>query len=148
MIRHAPLLLVALLLGALPARAQEAAHAAVPLEVFVQQVTHLWSQGDVGGLLELAAEDGRVLLDTGSGTATVNSRHAAAALRALFSDRESVSTRPVRVTLAGGTPVRGFGEVSWTYRSRGAPSAQTRSLYVGAVSTGKGWRLTELRILP
>lgn len=147
--RRATLLLLSLLAaGALPLGAQESRESPVPLETFVQQITYLWTQGDVGGLLELAAEEGRVVLDTGSGTETVNSRHAAAALRALFSDRESVSARPVRITLAGGSPPRGFGEVSWTYRSRSAPGPQTRSLYVGAVSQGGGWRLTELRILP
>ncbi len=143
------LLLVPLLLsGGLPLRAQSGPETPMPLEIFVQQVTYLWTQGDVGGLLELASDDGRVVLDTGSGTETVNSRHAAAALRALFSEHESVSARPVRVTLAGGSPPRGFGEVSWTFRGRGSPGPQTRSVYVGAVSAGSGWRLTELRILP
>src|SRR5690606_6051168 len=104
-----------------PLRAQERADGAVPLEVFVQQVSHLWGEGDAGGLMDLAAGGGRVVLDTGSGTESVHPRHAAAALRALFSERESVSARPVRVTLAGGTPPRGFGEVAWTFRSRGMP---------------------------
>lgn len=149
MTRLTSLVLLALALGlALPVRAQRGPEARVPLETFVAQVSHLWGEGDAGGLMELAFRDGQVVLDTGSGTQTVNGRHATAALRALFSERESLSVRPVRVTLAGGSPPRGFGEVAWTYRTRGAPSAQTRSVYVGAVREGTAWKLTELRILP
>ena len=128
--------------------AQRASEPGVPLETFVQQVTQLWSQGTVGGLMELVPVDGRVVLDTGSGTEMVNGRHAAAALRALFSGRESVSARPIRITLAGGTPARGFGEVAWSFRTRGAPGPQTRSVYIGALREGDGWRLNELRVLP
>jgi hypothetical protein len=148
-IRPVSLLLLALaLVPALPVRAQRGPEARAPLETFVMQVSHLWSEGDAGGLMELAPDDGQVVLDTGSGTQAVNGRHAAAALRALFSERESVSARPVRVTLAGGSPPRGFGEVAWTYRTRGAPGAQTRTVYVGAVWEGTAWKLRELRILP
>lgn len=142
------LLLPLLLGGSLPADAQRGAAARVPLETFVQQVSHLWSESDVGGLMELASDQGKLVLDTGSGTEMVNGRHAAAALRALFADRQNVSVRPVRITLAGGSPPRGFGELSWTFRTRAAPGPQTRSLYVGVVREGSSWRLSELRILP
>lgn len=143
-----PLLLLPLLALFLPAVAQTPGRADVPLETFVQQVTHLWGEGDVGGLMELTAGGGRLVLDTGSGTEAVNDRHAAAALRALFAERESVAARPVRVTVAGGTPPRGFAEVAWTFRTRGVPEPQSRSIYVGAIREDGGWRLTELRVLP
>lgn len=149
MTRLAAMVLLALALGpALSLRAQRGPEAQAPLETFVAQVSNLWSEGDADGLMELAPDHGQVVLDTGSGTQAVNGRHATAALRALFSERESVSARPVRVTLAGGSPPRGFGEVAWTFRTRGAPGAQTRSVYVGAVRAGTAWKLTELRILP
>lgn len=141
-------LLPLLLLAGRSLGAQRGADTGMPLETFVQQVTYLWGQGDVGRLMELVPEDGPVVLDTGSGTETVNGRHAAAALRALFSGRESVSARPIRITLAGGTPPRGFGEVSWSFRTRGAPGPQTRSVYIGARWEGSGWRINELRVLP
>lgn len=142
-------LLTALLLclasaGGLAAQEETAA----PLEPFIQQVARMWSGGDAAGLVSLVAADGQLVLDTGRGTETVNSRHAAAALRALFGDQESVSARPVRITYAGGRPWRGFGELAWAFRARGAPAPQTRSIYVGAVWEGEAWRIRELRVLP
>ena len=117
-----------------------------PIQEFVQQVTQLWAAGDAGALVGLAA--GRLLLDTGRGTETVNARHAGAALRALFSDHETVGARPVRITLAGGDPPRGFGELSWSYRTRGASVPQARTVYVGAVWERGEWRISELRVMP
>jgi len=119
-----------------------------PIEEFIQRVGQLWVAGDVSALVALAPGRGPVLLDTGNGIEAVNTRHAGAALRALFGDRETIAARPVRVTLAGGSPPRGFGELSWSYRTRGAPSAQTRSVYIGAAWEAGEWRITELRMMP
>lgn len=141
--------LLALLFGfvaAAPASAQRSP--GVPLEDFVQQVAWLWNMGDVAALVDLLPLRDRLVLDTGSGTESVQPRHAAAALRALFDARESSAARAVRVTLAGGDPPRGFGELSWSFRSRGAPTSQTRSVFVGAVWQRDGWRINELRVMP
>jgi hypothetical protein len=134
---------VLFLLVASPAAAQERS-----LQQFIQQAGQLWGDGDVAGLTNLVHGRGPLLLDTGAGTETVSKRNAGAALRALFNERETRSLRPVRVTLAGGTPPRGFGELSWTFRQRGAPAAQTRTVYVGASLEDGAWRLTELRVMP
>lgn len=136
------LLASCLLLGAARVEAQ------APLEQFVRRVAHLWDAKDVDALVDLVSETDQMVLDTGRGMESVSVRHASAALRSLFSDRESVSVRPVRATLSGGQPQRGYGELVWSYRGRGAQSAQARSVYVGAVWNGRSWRITELRILP
>jgi hypothetical protein len=143
----APLLAAFMLLfgGAPPAA--EAQSAETPLESFVMQVAGLWAARDVGALIDLMPADNRLLLDTGSGTETVNSRHASAALRALFADRTSVRVRPVRVTLASSRPPRGFGELAWAFRARGAPGEQSAAVYMGAVWEGSGWKISELRIM-
>lgn len=130
--------------AAAPASAQRPS---VPLEQFVQQVAWLWNMGDVSALVDLLRQGDRVVLDTGGGTEAVTPRHAAAALRALFDGRETHGARVVRVTLSGGSPPRGFGELGWSYRSRGAPASQNRSVYVGAVWEGSGWRIGELRVM-
>jgi hypothetical protein len=78
----------------------------------------------------------------------MDARHAAAALRSLLGGRTTDSMRPVRVTFAGGSPPRGFGEFEWRSRSGGAPITQARSVYVGAVWTSEGWRIDEVRIMP
>jgi hypothetical protein len=146
MMRAGFLALIILVLGAsLPpvAPAQDR-----PLEDFVQQVGQLWNAGDVAAIVALAPPRGSLLLDTGRGLEQVNSRNAGAALRALFGDRETLGVRRVRVTLAGGAPPRGFGELSWSFRARSAPAAQTRTVYVGASWENGAWRLTELRVMP
>jgi hypothetical protein len=119
-----------------------------PLEGFVATVARLWQRGDAGGLVELAPADGRILLDLGrDGSGAVEGRHVTAALRDLFGGRETVSARPTQVTIAGGEPLRGFGQLAWVSRSRGVTDAQTSTVYVGAVWERGGWRIRELRIL-
>lgn len=135
--------LAALLLGAPPLSAQSPA----PLEQFVRRVAYLWEARDVDNLVDLVSEADPIVLDRGEGIERVNGRHAAAALRALFADLESVSVRPVKATLSGGQPPRGFGELTWVYRTRGGPAPQSRSVYVGAVWDGRTWRISELRLL-
>ena len=137
-------LLLFAILGARPAAAQRAA----PLDQFIREIAYHWSGGDVRAIAELMPEEAQLLVDTGRGTEAVDARHAAAALRSLFSDRESVAVRPQRVTMAGGRPPRGFGEIAWSYRGRGVSSVQTRSVYVGVVWTEAGWRISELRLMP
>ncbi len=124
------------------------AQRATPLESFVAGVARLWAEGDAAALVELAPADGRIVLDLGDGRAgAVESRHVAAALRDLFRQRENVSVRPTQVTLAGGQPVRGFGELAWVSRPRGVTSNESATVYVGAVSEGGRWRIREIRLL-
>jgi hypothetical protein len=145
---------LALLLGTLalsllgPGRASAQRVAGAPLEGFIKEVAYLWSGGDARALAELMPSEAQVLLDTGRGTEAVETRHAAAALRELFAGRESVSVRAVRVTVAGSRPPRGFGELAWSFRSRGAPGSQTGSVYVGVIWSDEGWRISELRLMP
>jgi hypothetical protein len=146
--RALALLIVAIAFSGQPAAAQNTDPGDVPLEAFVQQVVRLWSSADVAALVELIPADNRLVLDTGSGIENANSRHAAAALRALFAQSETVGARAVRVTVASTFPVRGFGELAWTFRARGAPGEQSRSVYVAAAWQDDGWRITELRLMP
>ncbi len=137
------LLILALLLVPAGAHAQ-----ARPLEAFVANVARLWSAGEASELVELAPEDGRILLALGNEEAgAVQERHVAAALRDLFRDRETVSVRPTQVQLSGGAPQRGFGELSWVSRQRGVTRPVTSTVYVGAVYEGNAWRIRELRVL-
>ena len=97
----ASLALLALsVLVATPASAQRGGVA--PLGDFIKEVAYLWGGNDSRGLAELMAGVDQVLLDTGDGMEAVEPRHAAAALRDLFSDRRSLSVRAVRVTVAAG----------------------------------------------
>lgn len=140
------LLLLPLFVAA-PATRLPAQDAPAPLESFIVHVARLWAAGDAGALADLASADGRIMLEIGEANGAVQGRHAAAALRAMFSERETAAIRPTRATIAGGRPLRGFGELTWTSRSRGMSDSRTVTLYVGTVWEGNGWRIRELRVL-
>lgn len=139
------LLLVAL--SAAPLAAQDPP-ATAPLESFVEEFARLWAAGDVEAILDMMGDEEPLLLDTGSGTATANTRHVAAELRSMFAQRETAELVAVRITVAGSEPLNGFGELSWSYRERGSPGEQQRLVYVAAIREGPSWRIFELRLLP
>jgi hypothetical protein len=144
-VRRVLLLLGLLLLPSAPLAAQDGAR----LESFIAQVARLWEAEDASAIAELAPRGGRLLLQVAdAGGGEVGGRHAAAALRALFADRKTVSIRPARTTLAGGRPLQGFGELTWVSRPRGTTAPQSLTVYVGVVWEGEGWRIRELRVLP
>lgn len=142
------LALLLLLAGAAPLRAQGGG-GEPRLEDFVARVARLWEAEDASALAALAPSGGRMVLEVGGeGAGPVQGRHVAAALRSLFADRESVSVRPARVTVAGGEPLQGFGEIAWISRSRGVSAPRSATVYVGVVRERDGWRIRELRVLP
>lgn len=139
---------LALLAVLLWPRAAAAQQPPAPLQNFIASVARLWADGNAEAIVELAAPDGRILLDlAGEGPGEVQERNAAAALRRLFNDRETVTTRTTQVAISGGTPLRGFGELTWVARPRGVTDTQASVVYVGAVWDGRAWRLRELRVL-
>ncbi|HET6230041.1 MAG TPA: hypothetical protein VFE05_08230 [Longimicrobiaceae bacterium] len=144
------LLLAALLLAfaGVPRIAAAQGSQPVPLEAFVAGVARLWAAGDADALVRLAPADGRIMLDLGdAGAGPVQERQAAAALRALFDDRATVSVRAERVTVSGGQPLAGFGELRWVSRPKGVTVAKSSVIYVGVVWDGRAWHIRELRIL-
>ena len=146
--RNRAFLALVFLLTLCAPRALAAQPAPAPLEGFVSSVARLWQRGDADALVELAPADGRIVLDLGSdGSGSVEGRHVAAALRRLFGERETVSVRSTQVTLSGGEPVRGFGQLTWVSRLRGVSDQQSSTVYIGAVWEGRGWKIRELRVL-
>lgn len=144
--RRALAALVGLMMALLAPRAASAQ--AAPLEGFVASIARMWSAGDANAITELAPADGRISLDLGTGQAgAAEARHAAAALRELFRDRATLNVRPSQVKIAGGQPLRGFGELSWTSRPRGVTDSETSTVYIGAVWESGGWKIRELRVL-
>jgi hypothetical protein len=140
-------LLCLLLFAATPSAVTAQTLPPEPLDRFVAQVARLWAAGDAAALVDLAPANSRIVLDVGENLGAVQPRHAAAALRGLFNERETTGIRATRMNFAGGQPPRGFGELTWTFRSRGMSDAQTVTLYVGTIWEGNGWRLRELRVL-
>jgi hypothetical protein len=146
--RSLPVLLALLLalLAPRPSAAQQGN--ASSLSAFVGTVARLWAAGEADALVELAPRDGRMLLDlAGEGPGEVQPRNAAAALRRLFGQRETVTVRPTGATVSGGTPLRGFGELTWVARPRGVSESTSSVVYIGAVWENDAWRIRELRVL-
>lgn len=142
-------LLLPFLLGLFVVPRLEAQPAAADqLESFVREVASLWRLEDVDGLVERTADSAPLLLDVGSGAQTSEGRHAAAALRELFRERETLAASAVEVTVADAAELSGFGRLAWTYRDRGAPGEQTRSLYVAVARDAGRWTITEVRLMP
>ena len=141
-------ILLALLLALLAPHGLAAQQDAAPLANFVATVSRLWAAGEADDIVALAPRDGRIVLDlAGEGPGEVQPRNAAAALRRLFGERENVSVRASRVTISGGTPLRGFGELTWIARPRGVTDTLSSVVYVGAVWEEGAWRIRELRVL-
>jgi hypothetical protein len=146
--RTTPLLLALLLALLAPCALAAQQSSAASLSGFVATVARHWADGDADALVELAPADGRILLDlAGEGPGEVQPRNAAAALRRLFGERETVTVRPTGATVSGGTPLRGFGELTWIARPRGVSETLSSVVYVGAVWEGNAWRIRELRVL-
>lgn len=118
------------------------------LEGFVRDVARLWETEDVEALVSRISTTDPLRLDTGSGTVGSDVRHAAAALRELFGDRETLAVQALQVTLAGSDPPSGFGQLLWNYRDHGAPAEQVRSVYVATSWQAGRWRIAELRLMP
>lgn len=146
--RLLPLALALLLALFAPRGLSAQQNSASSLAGFVATVARLWADGDADALVELAPDDARILLDlAGEGPGEVQPRNAAAALRRLFGDRETVTVRPTGATVSGGTPLRGFGELTWVARPQGVSETLSSVVYVGAVWENGTWRIRELRVL-
>ncbi len=138
----------ALLLTAVPLAGQGSGPRGTPsLDQFVTRVARLWARGDASGVAALSG-DGGIAVELGAARGTVQEKHAAAALRGLFGEGETVSVRILRTAGAGGRPPRGFGELAWTTRARGTDAPQTATVYVGAALDGRSWAIRELRVIP
>jgi hypothetical protein len=128
------------LLATAPAFAQD-------LRPVLQRVAATWHNGDAGALAALGATEGISLDVDGSTVGPLGARQAAAVLRRVFDDRESVSAAPRVSRTVGGEPARAFGEITWTTRARGTTIPERATLFVAFVREGDAWRITEIRLM-
>jgi hypothetical protein len=124
-----------------------AAASAQELSPVLQRVAAAWHKGDAGALARLGAETGISLDVDGSTVGPLGARQAAAVLRRVFDDRESVSAAPRVSRTVGGEPARAFGEITWTTRARGTTIPERATLFVAFVREGDVWRITEIRLM-
>lgn len=116
-------------------------------EPVLKRVASAWHRGDVNSITALAADAGLSLNVDGSSVGPLGRRQAAAVLRGVFEDRESVSAGATMTRTVGGEPARAFGEIIWTTRVRGTTIPERATLFVAFVRQGENWRITEIRLM-
>ena len=121
--------------------------AAQDLGPVLQRVASSWHKADARAVAALGSEAGISLDVDGSTVGPLGTRQAAAVLRRVFDDRESVSAAPRVSRTVGGDPARAFGEITWTTRARGTTIPERATLFVAFVREGDGWRITEIRLM-
>jgi hypothetical protein len=135
------LAMVAMAVAALPVAAQDLAQT-------VDRIGAAWHRGDAATITGLAARAGIALdVDGGRRVGPLPSRQAAAVLRRVFEDRESVGARTVMTRSSGGQPAQAFGEIVWTARARGTTIPDTARVFIALVMEDDRWRITEIRLL-
>ncbi len=137
------LLAVLLLAPALPVRAQQTRD----LRAAVDRIAAAWSRGDARGLATRGCDAG-IALETSEGPmGPLPPRQAAAVLRRVFEQAETVSARTAQVAVTGGDPQRAYGEIEWMVRPRGTTILERAHVFVALVREGDQWRVTQIRLM-
>lgn len=139
-VRIVPLACVILLVAANTTRAQELDHA-------LDRVASAMHRGDANSITALAARAGIAIDVDGHPVGPLGPRQAAAVLRRLFDDRESVGARNIMTREVGGEPTRAFGEIGWTARAKGTTIPERATIFVAFIREDGAWRITEIRLM-
>ncbi len=139
----APLTLALALVLAAPATAQEDAG----LDSTFQQIVAMWEAGDAAGVADLAAGDGLSLELDGRPVGPLPARQAAAALRRLFEQRETLGVEAGMRGQMTGDPTHGFGEFDWVARLPGTTIPEHNTIFLALRRDADRWRITEIRVL-
>ena len=140
--RHPKIILTLALLGVLvghsPARAQSLGAAA-------SAVAGSWSRGDADGIAQLLSRGGVALHLLEEVHPAAGVRQARAAISELL--ERGGGARVQRVEDLGGTPQRGFAELSWDVRASGGDPGLKYTVFVGFVREDEAWKIGEIRVL-
>ena len=118
------------------------------LDDIVGIIAFAWSHGDARTVVAMGAREG-IQFETRDGRmGPLGDRQAAAVLRRLFSDRQTVATRPGMIQMVGGTPQRAFGEITWITRAPDTTQSERLTVLLELVLEGDRWRITQIRMLP
>jgi hypothetical protein len=121
--------------------------AAQRVEPVLEQFVSYWARGDEGAIAALATRDGIQLDIDRKAMGPLAARQAAALLRRLFDDHETINVRLMNSRSLDGQPKRAFGEISWMMRPRGTTIPDKTSVFVGLILEGENWRITEIRFV-
>lgn len=139
-----PVLVLGLLLAPHPVAAQREPE---DLDRVVESLTQMWARGEVGALVELGASPGVDLEIHGDPMGSLSGRRAAAALRQLFGDQETVAVWHGTLSTVSGADERAFVELTWDVRPTGLPFRERNRVFVGFIHEPTGWKISQIRIL-
>jgi hypothetical protein len=134
---------LALALAVAPVTAQQTDDLAGLLD----SLATLWERNDASRLVGLGADVGLELDVHGTPMGPLAGRRAAAALRHLFQAQETVAVRPNSASRVAGTDDRAFIEMTWEVRQAGGMTERS-TVFMGLVREARGWRVSQIRILP
>jgi hypothetical protein len=113
-----------------------------------QRIASAWQRADVGVLGAQTAKAGLSIDLAGERVGPYGSgRQAAAALKRLFEDRETVSISVATAKETGGEPRRGYVELNWVTRTRGSRIPEHSVVVVAMEVDRDQWRITEIRLM-
>jgi hypothetical protein len=118
------------------------------LDRVLQLFTTYWGQGEAHRVLSLVAQAGVSIEIDGGSFGPLGSRQAAAVLRRVLDDRETITLRRGMVRMTGRSPPRAFGEITWQSRARGTTIPESVTIFVAFTREDAGWRITEIRLRP
>lgn len=140
--RAAALAALFLLASVGAAGAQEA-----DLDQVLSRLAASWARGDAAALAALGARAGLSLDVDGEPVGPLAPRQAAAVLRRIFEERETITLRHGMAQLVGGTPLRAFGELAWVMRAHGTTIPERATIFLALVREDDDWRITQIRLL-
>jgi len=124
-----------------------AAHAQ-RLDDIVDIIAFAWSRGEARALVAMSAREG-ISIETRDGRmGPLSTRQAAAVLRKLFDDRETISIRPGMTQVVGGSPRRAYSEINWVTRAPDTTELERYTVFLELVYEGDRWHITQIRLLP
>ncbi|HEX6694188.1 MAG TPA: hypothetical protein VF035_05825 [Longimicrobiales bacterium] len=128
----------------LSARAELHAQAA---DGFMARVAAAWRKSDAEAVSLLGDQAGIAIEVDGRHVGSIAPRQAAAVLRRVFADRESLSAVAGTARTMPGNARRAYAEIVWEYRVRGTTQPVKANVFIAAARDGAAWRITEIRLM-
>lgn len=138
--RVVPAVLLLLMMRVSSAHAQR-------LDDIVLHIADAWAHRDAKALVALAVREGVSIESRESRTGPLGARQAAAVLRRMFDQRETISIRPRLAQIVGGSPPRAFSEITWITRAPDTTEPERSIIFLELVLMDERWQITQIRLL-
>ncbi len=117
------------------------------LDRAMSRLVRQWAEGNAAGLAALASDDGLSIELDGRPLGPLHARQAAAALRRLFDQRETISIYPGMSGQVAGDANSAFVEFDWLVRMSGTTIPEHVTVFLALKREDNRWRVTEIRVL-